>query len=117
VDALLAPDIELDILPQLTESELTAAGLPVGGRKRLLQVIEGQRNLSDAAMRATGSPAIVPTTEPAAEAEQRQPTVFFCDVVGSTYLRQYESLAPVPASNPESRDSNLFARATIAFKM
>ena len=45
-DALLAQDIELDILPQLTDADLTAAGLPVGARKRLLQAIEGLRNLS-----------------------------------------------------------------------
>ena len=44
-DALLAQDIELDILPELTDADLTAAGLPVGARKRLLQAIEGQRNL------------------------------------------------------------------------
>ena len=63
-DALLAQDIELDILSQLTDADLTAAGLPVGARKRLLQAIEGLRNLSDAAMQ---SPPIVPTTEPATE--------------------------------------------------
>ena len=28
-DALLAQDIELDILPQLTDADLTAAGLPL----------------------------------------------------------------------------------------
>jgi SAM domain (Sterile alpha motif) len=39
-DALLAQDIELDILPQLTDADLTAAGLPVGARKRLLEAIE-----------------------------------------------------------------------------
>src|SRR5580693_10144885 len=80
-DALLAQDIELDILPRLTDADLTAAGLPVGARKRLLQAIEGLRNLSDAAMQ---SPPIVSTTEPATEAERRQLTVLFCDVVGST---------------------------------
>ena len=51
-DALLAQDIELDILPQLTDADLTAAGLPVGARKRLLQAIEGLRNLADAAMQS-----------------------------------------------------------------
>ena len=53
-DALLAQDIELDILSQLTDADLTAAGLPVGARKRLLQAIEGLRNLSDAAMQSWG---------------------------------------------------------------
>lgn len=86
-DALLAQDIELDILPQLTDADLTAAGLPVGARKRLLQAIEGLRNLSDAAMQSMGPP-IVPTMEPAAEAERRQLTVLFCDVVGSTRLAE-----------------------------
>jgi hypothetical protein len=87
-DALLAQDIELDILPQLTDADLTAAGLPVGARKRLLQAIEGQRNLSDPAMQSMASPPIVPTTEPATEAERRQLTVLFCDVVGSTHLAE-----------------------------
>jgi len=87
-DALLAQDIELDILPQLTDADLTAAGLPVGARKRLLQAIEGQRDLPDAAMQSMGSSLIVPTTEPATEAERRQLTVLFCDVVGSTHLAE-----------------------------
>ena len=87
-DALLAQDIELDILSQLTDADLTAAGLPVGARKRLLQAIEGLRNLSDAAMQSMGPPPIVPTTEPATEAERRQLTVLFCDVVGSTHLAE-----------------------------
>ena len=87
-DALLAQDIELDILPELTDADLTAAGLPVGARKRLLQAIEGLRNLADPAMQSMGSPTIVPTTEPATEAERRQLTVLFCDVVGSTHLAE-----------------------------
>src|SRR4051794_39650595 len=87
-DALLAQDIDLDILPQLTDADLTAAGLPVGARKRLLQAIEGLRNPFDAAMQSMGSPPMVSTTEPAAEAERRQLTVLFCDVVGSTHLAE-----------------------------
>jgi hypothetical protein len=87
-DLLGAQDIELDILLQLTDADLKAAGLPVGARKRLLQAIEGERNLSDAAMQSMGSLPIVPTTEPATEAERRQLTVLFCDVVGSTHLAE-----------------------------
>jgi len=87
-DALLAQDIELDILPQLTDADLTAAGLPVGARKRLLQAIEGLRNLSDATMQSMVSQPIVPATEPLVEAERRQLTVLFCDVVGSTHLAE-----------------------------
>ncbi|MCA6115494.1 AAA family ATPase [Bradyrhizobium sp. WSM 1738] len=87
-DALLAQDIELDILLELTDADLTAAGLPVGARKRLLQAIEGLRNISDAAMQSVEAPRIAPTAAPAAEAERRQLTVLFCDVVGSTYLAE-----------------------------
>jgi class 3 adenylate cyclase/tetratricopeptide (TPR) repeat protein len=86
-DALLAQDIELDILPQLTDADLTAAGLPVGARKRLLQAIEAQRNLADAALQSMRSPPIASTTEPV-EPERRQLTVLFCDVVGSTRLAE-----------------------------
>jgi class 3 adenylate cyclase/tetratricopeptide (TPR) repeat protein len=86
-DALLAQDIELDILPQLTDADLTAAGLPVGARKRLLEAIEGLRKLPQVAMQSMASP-IAPTSEPAPEAERRQLTVLFCDVVGSTYLAE-----------------------------
>ena len=85
-DALLAQDIELDILPQLTDADLTAAGLPLGARKRLLQAIEEQRKISDASMQARPQP-IVPTTAPV-EAERRQLTVLFCDVVDSTRLAE-----------------------------
>src|SRR2546423_1627813 len=96
-DALLAQDIELDVLPQLTDADLTAAGLPVGACKRLLQAIEGQRNVPDTAMQASGSPPIVPITEPATEAERRQLTVLFCDVVNSTHLA--ETLDPEDLRN------------------
>jgi class 3 adenylate cyclase len=82
-DALLAQDIELDILPQLTDADLTAAGLPVGARKRLLEAIERFCDDQD-----TKSQPIVPATEPPVEAERRQLTVLFCDVVGSTHLAE-----------------------------
>jgi hypothetical protein len=53
-DALLAQDIELDILSELTDADLTAAGLPVGARKRLLQAIQGLNNVADLAMQSAG---------------------------------------------------------------
>ena len=39
-------------------------------------------------MQSMGSQPIDPTTEPATEAERRQLTVLFCDVVGSTHLAE-----------------------------
>src|SRR4030095_5267065 len=87
-DALLAQDIELDILPELTDADLTAARPPVGARQRLLQALEGRRNPADPAMQSKGASTIAQTTEPATEAERRQLTVLFCDVVGSTHLAE-----------------------------
>src|SRR4029434_10736916 len=87
-DALLSQDIELDILPELTDADLTAAGLPVGARKRLLQAIDGLRNLAGPAMQSLASPHIPPTREPAPEPQRRQLTVLFSDVVGSTHLAE-----------------------------
>jgi len=86
-DALLAQDIELDILPRLTDADLTAAGLPVGARKRLLDAIERFRDDQDTKVPSISQP-IVPATEPPVEAERRQLTVLFCDVVGSTRLAE-----------------------------
>jgi class 3 adenylate cyclase/tetratricopeptide (TPR) repeat protein len=86
-DALLAQDIELDILPQLTDADLTAAGLPVGARKRLLEAIERFCDDQDTKMQSMSQP-IIPATEPPVEAERRQLTVLFCDVVDSTHLAE-----------------------------
>src|SRR5712664_1279540 len=86
-DALLAQDIELDILPQLTDADLTAAGLPIGARKRLLEAIERFCDDQDTKMPSISQP-IVPATEPPVGAERRQLTVLFCDVVGSTLLAE-----------------------------
>jgi class 3 adenylate cyclase/tetratricopeptide (TPR) repeat protein len=86
-DALLAQDIELDILPQLTDADLTAAGLPIGARKRLLEAIERFCDDQDTKMPSI-SQLIVPATEPPVGAERRQLTVLFCDVVGSTLLAE-----------------------------
>jgi class 3 adenylate cyclase/tetratricopeptide (TPR) repeat protein len=82
-EALLAQDIDLDVLPALTDADLTAAGLPIGARKRLLQAIEGLRKGPDKLSINPQHPTIVPS-----EAERRQLTVLFCDVVGSTTLAE-----------------------------
>ena len=87
-DALLAQDVELDILPQLTDRG-SHGGRSAGWRPQAPAPGDwGLRNLADAAMQPMGSQPIVPTTEPATEAERRQLTVLFCDVVGSTRLAE-----------------------------
>jgi class 3 adenylate cyclase len=77
-------EVDADLLPELTESDLITLGLPFGPRKKLLKAI--------AALRGGGLPS--PTPEPPetaasispATAERRQLTVMFCDLVGSTAL-------------------------------
>ncbi len=90
-----ASDIDADILPELTDVDLEKLGVSLGHRKRLLRAIS--------ALTAASSP--LPSPPPQAgegshynpppragegrvgvEAERRQLTVMFCDLVGSTAL-------------------------------
>ena len=76
-------EIDAAVLPALTEAHLATLGLPLGPRLKLLQAI--------AALREGALPSPVaepPASAPggAAEAERRQLTVMFCDLVGSTAL-------------------------------
>ncbi len=72
-DAFEANDVGLDILPELKESDLEQLGVSLGNRRRLLKAI------------AEHTPTLE-TSEPSGEAERRQVTVLFCDMVGSTAL-------------------------------
>ena len=74
-------EIDAEVLPDLTEGDLSQLGLPLGHRKRLLKAIAGL---------GTGEPpAKSPSPAPAsssAAAERRPITVMFCDLVGSTNM-------------------------------
>lgn len=78
-EAFEANDIDLDILPELTEDDFEKLGISLGNRRRLHKAI---------AERATPADALAPkpAPEPSGEAERRQVTVMFCDLVGSTAL-------------------------------
>jgi class 3 adenylate cyclase/predicted ATPase len=76
-------DIDFDVLPELTESELESLGLSLGHRKRLrraiaelMPTIGGQISPSEIARLAADE----------VQAERRQVTVMFCDLVGSTEM-------------------------------
>ena len=73
-----ANDIDFDVLPELSEADLEGLGMSVGNRKRLLKAL-AQRDGQAAKSKSPGSDA---TTE----AERRQVTVLFCDMVASTAL-------------------------------
>jgi class 3 adenylate cyclase len=76
--------IASDILRDLTDADLKELGLNLGDRKRLLKAIAA---LDSEGMQDRAG-AVEPAATPAAsrDAERRQLTVLFCDLVGSTEL-------------------------------
>jgi class 3 adenylate cyclase/predicted ATPase len=76
-------DIDEEVLHRLTGEDLRELGVTsIGHRRRLLDAISALGAVS-ADLASTGSPLDVPAQ---AEAERRQLTVMFCDLVGSTAL-------------------------------
>ena len=75
-------EIDISVLPHLSDQDLKDIGVPLGHRRKLLAAIT---ELTGAA-RATPEPAV--QTEPKTQdtAERRQVTVMFSDLVGSTAL-------------------------------
>ena len=75
-----------DVLRDLTATDLKELGLNLGDRKRLLKAIAAL----GARARQDGAGEAEPTATPAAsgEAERRQLTVMFVDLVGSTELNR-----------------------------
>ena len=79
-------EIGLDVLPELTAEDLKEIGvIPVGDRRRLLKAIAARAHERES---APLRPAIDTPRPPIkqAEAERRQLTVMFVDLVGSTEL-------------------------------
>jgi class 3 adenylate cyclase/predicted ATPase len=78
-------EIDLRVLPELTADDLKELGVAAIGHRRLL--LKAIADLAAGAGRAVAEdvPAASPANAPA-EAERRQLTVMFCDLVGSTPL-------------------------------
>lgn len=74
-------EITFEILPDLTESDIDRLNLPTGPRRKILVAIQ---KLRDAALAQSSSRH--PDLGVARDAERRQLTVMFCDLVGSTSL-------------------------------
>jgi len=72
--AFEAEQLDLEHLPDLDEAALKSLGLPMGPRKTLRKAIEAG--------------IAAPAASSAREAERRQITVMFCDLVGSTALSE-----------------------------
>src|SRR5215813_7893321 len=78
-------EIDLRVLPELTADDLKELGVAATGHRRLL--LRAIADLAAGAGRAAAED--VPAVSPAnatAEAERRQLTIMFCDLVGSTPL-------------------------------
>jgi class 3 adenylate cyclase len=81
-----AAEIDLDVLRDLTEADLEKLGIPLGPRKKLLKAASALLGQTpDLILPADAVPAHG-LTSVRTEAERRQLTVMFIDLVGSTAL-------------------------------
>ena len=83
-DLFVENEIDFDVLETITTDDLEQLGVPLGARKRILKAISAFSNEPPGAMNASSK-----TLAPAAltgEAERRQLTVMFCDLIDSTAL-------------------------------
>jgi class 3 adenylate cyclase/predicted ATPase len=80
-------DVDAKVLPHLTAEDLKDIGVTsVGHRRRLLAAIEALRAKAATPEPKEPSATAPPAAEPSREAERRQLTVMFVDLVGSTAL-------------------------------
>ncbi len=78
-------DIEFDLLSKLSSEDLRELGLSVGHRRRFLDAAAA---LGRSEAMAPSAAAVPPLRERPEDAQRRQLTVMFCDLVGSTALSQ-----------------------------
>ena len=92
-DAFGDADLDFDVLADLTEADLAQLGISLGDRKRMMRAIAALKQAPPAGPTAStpadaglaARPAAEPS-RPGHDAERRQLTVMFCDMVGSTAL-------------------------------
>jgi hypothetical protein len=78
-------EIDLRVLPELTADDLKEVGFSAIGHRRLLLKAIADLSASPGRTAPTNAPA-APVAVALTEAEQRQLTVMFCNLVGSTPL-------------------------------
>jgi class 3 adenylate cyclase len=83
VQAFAENGIDLDILPSLSDDDLNELGLNLGDRRRLQRALQSP---SSDEKELAASALTKEQTAATTEAERRQLTVMFCDLVGSTEL-------------------------------
>jgi class 3 adenylate cyclase len=82
--------IDWDVLPDLSDRDLEALGILLGHRKKLLRAIASLSQSAETMGRGSIPVSVVPGRHPfhleSDQAERRQLTVMFCDLVDSTAL-------------------------------
>jgi class 3 adenylate cyclase len=85
IEVFAENDVDLRVLPELSEQDLKELGVSLGHR-RILQRAISELGEQPASPTSSVSEHDVASTSPSREAERRQLTVMFCDLVGSTAL-------------------------------
>lgn len=83
-----AHEITLEVLPELTASDIDRLELPTGPRRRLMRTIHALRGGTQPEPPLPGSEMPAAPPNRTQDAERRQLTVMFCDLVGSTALSE-----------------------------
>ncbi len=115
-------EIGLDVLPDLTDADFEKLSVPLGDRKRLLKAVVSLSERPEEPTAPERSPA------PPAEAERRQLTVMFCDLVGSTrlssrldpeelreVLRRYQDVVAAAVARYEGHVAKLLGDGVLAY--
>jgi class 3 adenylate cyclase len=80
-------DVDGTVLPELTADDLISIGVTsVGHRRKLLAAIAALGTEPPTAALSAANASSAPISPPTIDAERRQLTVMFCDLVGSTAL-------------------------------
>src|SRR5438128_7971884 len=86
-ETFAASDIDLDVLPELSDEDLKELGLSLGHRRKLMRAVsESLREQKHSTIEAPSSASTAAGGDAVRTAERRQLTVLFCDLVGSTEL-------------------------------
>ncbi|MGF6789683.1 AAA family ATPase [Paraburkholderia sp. 35.1] len=87
----ISQGIDWDVIGDLSEPDLMELGLQVGDRKRLLKALSGLKDARAPLREATGptDESHAPPSIQSVQAERRQVTVMFVDLVGSTELTHH----------------------------
>lgn len=89
LDAMRAADVDIDILPDLSEDDLREIGLSLGHRRRLTAGLAALREQGAGGGTTAGHGGAGPAVPADRGSERRQVTVMFCDLVGSTELSRH----------------------------